>query len=93
MIMQLGSEGVKVTTAATTARVAIPNDASGVRAKKVRVLGTGYIRPGDSSVNATNQSTLILNAESLILNVTGQTHIAYIWVVDAQSISITPVEN
>jgi hypothetical protein len=88
------AQGVQVTTGAASAAQAIPNDASGQRAKFVRVSSkaTAYVQPGASTVTATTASILISASEALYLNVLGMTHIAHIQETAATIVNITPLE-
>lgn len=92
--MTIGATGTQVTAGATTARVAIPNDASGTRARYVRLLASGncYVRPGDLNVIATVNDFYLNPNEGVILNVLGQTHIAYLQDGAPRTLNITPLE-
>jgi hypothetical protein len=94
-VLTVNATGVQVSSGAASARVAIPNDASGNRARVVRIATTGpaYIRPGDSTVVATANDILVTVSDYLLLNVQGFTNIAYIQETGAQKINITPVED
>jgi len=88
------AQGVQVTTGVASAAQAIPNDASGTRAKFVRVSSkaAAYIQPGASTVAATTASILINASEAIYLNVLGMTHIAHIQETAATIVNITPLE-
>lgn len=90
-------DGTTVTSGATSARVAIPNQGSGERARVVRVIcpveaSYAYILPGNSGVVATVNSLAVNQEEEIILDVTGCTHIAYIQGSAAAVINIAPLE-
>lgn len=94
--IQVAATGVQVTSGATTANVALPNDSGGVRpARWVRLQATGYVyvRPGTSGVAATANDILLSGSEALFLNVAGNTHIAYLQETAAAKLNITPVES
>lgn len=92
--MTIGATGIQVTAGAASASVAIPNDASGTRARYVRVLSNGncYIRPGQSGVTATVNDFYLNPNEGVVLNVLGCTHIAYLQDGASRTINITPLE-
>ena len=72
--------GSNITTSGTSARVAIPNAASGNKPFYVLVSCTAkaYVRIGDSSVVAAAGDLLLDPTDSKILKVCGATHIAAI---------------
>ena len=95
VIMCVIADSVQATTGASSATVAIPNDASGTRAKFVRITskGNAYIRPGASTATAAAATAILAIAgESLYLNVSGMTHIAHIQETSASVINISPLE-
>lgn len=87
--------GVQVTTGATTASVAIPNNAAGKLPKHVRLQSTGncYVRLGGSSVTATVNDILLSPNNHLILTVGGFTNLAYLQEGSAVKLNITPLES
>lgn len=94
----VSATGTQVTSGAATANAAIPNDASGGRAKRVRVTvaiaaGFAYIRPGASGVTATVNDLPVNFGAPVDLNVGGMTHIAYIEGSTACKLNITPLED
>lgn len=93
-LVKIAAAGSTITTGAASARIAIPNDSTGIRAKRVVVAATvaAYCRPGDSSVAAVAGDLLLVPGDSRILDVAGQTHIAGIQVAAAGVIAVTPVE-
>jgi hypothetical protein len=86
--------GVQVTTSATSAVTAIPNDASGARAKRVRLqaLANCYVRPGTAGSTATTGDILLSPNEALVLDVRSFTHIASIQEAVGAKFNISPVE-
>lgn len=90
---KVANRGATVASGAATARVAIPNDASGNRASFVYVAATvaAYIAPGDSNVEAAAGDILLPVEQPIVLDVHGQSHIAAIQVASAGVVSITPV--
>jgi hypothetical protein len=90
------TDGTQVTSAASSATVAIPTDAAGNTARYVRVAvfsGSAYVLPGFSGTTATTGSILVQNNDSVILNVRGCTHIAYLQGAAAEKITITPLDD
>jgi hypothetical protein len=90
-------DGITVTAAATSARVAIPLNSAGETAAYIRLIcpvhaAYGYIRVGNSTVVATTNSLAVTSEEELVLDVTGCTHIATIEGSTAALINIIPVE-
>ena len=94
MFYKISVAGTGATAGAASARVAIPNDSTGSRAKHllVTVAGNTYIQPGDSSVDATTSSAIAAIGVPLMLDVTGHTHIAYLELAAGQRVTFTPVE-
>jgi hypothetical protein len=90
----IGTVGAQVTTGGASAVVAIPNNASGVIAKYVRLQATGncYIKPGLVGSTCTVNDCLLSPNEALVLNVFGFTHIAYLQETAAAKLNITPLE-
>lgn len=89
------TSGANITTSGTSARVAIPNDQSGKRAKVVRVTCTlaAYVKPGDSTIAAAAADILLNPEHELLLNVSGATHIAAIQVASAGVVNVVAVEG
>lgn len=92
--LSINATGAQVTAGASSAVVAIPNDAQGGRARVVRLQSTGnaYVRPGFSGTTCTVNDALLGPNESLVLNVKGFTHVAYLQETASAKINITPVE-
>jgi len=92
--LTIGATGVQVTAGASSATVAIPNDAQGNRARVVRLQSTGnaYVRPGFSGTTCTVNDALLGANQALVLNVKPFTHIAYLQETAGAKISIVPVE-
>lgn len=89
------ASGANITTSGTSARVAIPNDAAGVRARFVRVTCTvaAYVKPGNSAITAAAGDILLNPEHELVLAVGGVTHIAAIQVASAGVVNVVPVED
>lgn len=92
---QVGVVGTTVTSAGTTANVAIPVGANGIIPKWVRLMVTGnlYVRAGDASVTATTNDMLLSPNFDVILNVRGCAKIAYIQETAASKLNIVPLEG
>lgn len=90
----ISATGAQVTAGASSAVVAIPNDAQGSRARVVRLQSTGnvYVRPGFNGTTCTVNDALLGPNEGLVLNVKPFTHIAYLQETASAKINITPVE-
>lgn len=88
-------DGAGATTAAASATIAIPNDASGARAKRViiSVEGPTHVLPGLSTAVATTGSTIVNPSSPLMIDVYGLTHIAHLELTAAQEIVVTPLEG
>lgn len=95
--LQIYQTGFTATSAATSARTALPTAANSANINYVRVAATGelYVRIGDSSVVATSNDILVQPADSLLLCVNGATHIAYIQggAAGTARVNVQPVEN
>ena len=87
--------GFSAVTGAASARSAIPTNASGGAPNYIRVSGRNecYVRVGSVAVVATANDALIQPADSLILKVGGQTHIAYIQGTTAGLVNVVPLED
>ncbi len=96
MFYQIAAAGAGAAPGGVSAAVAIPNDASGNRARFVliSVSKSTYVRPGDSTVTAANTDLLVNPQAPVALNVNGQTHIAHLEAeVAAGRIVISPIEH
>lgn len=91
----INAAGASVTTGAASARIAIPNTASGTRPYYIRVAAAteSFVKLGDNTVVATNNDILIQPADSLILVVGANTNIAYIQGASTGRVNITPLED
>lgn len=93
--MQL-SAGVGADTGAASVATALPNDANGTLARRVRVSVSvaAYVLPCLVGGAVTNATGTIVNPETpLDLFVGGVTHIAHLQVASAGRITITPINN
>jgi hypothetical protein len=93
--IQIQASGVTLTTSGTSARNAIPNNASGKAPNYVRIQVTNYayVKFGDSAVTATTNDVLLSPNESTEFAISGNTHIAVIQQATAGVVNITPLEN
>jgi hypothetical protein len=88
--------GVNVAAGATSASAAIPNTSAGTKPNYVRVTATGQacVRLGVGSATATVTDALVQPADSVILAVGGNTHIAAIQAGgSAASVNVVPLED
>lgn len=86
--------GFSAATGAASARTAIPSSSGGVpRYIRVAARNECYFKLGDSTVTATANDILVQPADSVIIQVSGATHIAYIQGTAAGQINVTPLEN
>jgi hypothetical protein len=87
--------GFSAATGAASARTAIPTNAAGAAPNYIRVSARNecYVRVGSSTVVATANDALIQPADSLILRVQGNTHIAYIQGTAAGLVNVVPLED
>lgn len=91
------ASGSNLATGAASASVAIPNNASGNKARFVRILATAdcYVKAGLAGLTAA-AGDLYVGAGPAgreILNVHGATHIAAIQVDAAGTLNIVPLED
>jgi len=91
----VGAGGTQVTTGAASAAVPIPNDASGARARRVRLtaLANCYVRPGFAGTTCTANDVLLTPNEALLLDVRAFTHIAHLQETAAARFNVTPIEG
>lgn len=94
-VITIAVDGATVTTGAASARVAIPNTSSGNKPLYVRVAATveSYVMLGNSTVVATANSMLVQPADSNLLAVGANTHLAYIQGTGTGKVNITPLED
>lgn len=94
MYTSISQAGTTVTSSGTaSAAAAIPNNASGTRAKFVRVIGStlGYIKFGNSAVAATGNDILVSSTPAFF-HVGGHTHYSVIEETAGCKINIVPVD-
>lgn len=94
MIGKISQAGTTTTSgAASSAAIAIPNSASGTKAKFVRVTGStlGYIKFGLSGVAATANDILVSSTPQYF-DVGGFSHYAVIQETAACKINVVPVD-
>jgi hypothetical protein len=87
--------GVSAATGGASARSAIPTNSAGALPNYIRVSGRNecYVKVGNSTVVATGNDALVQPADSLILRVGGNTHIAYVQGTAAGQINVMPLED
>lgn len=87
--------GFSAATGAASARTAIPTNAAGATPNYIRVAARNecYIKVGSATVTATANDSLIQPADSLVLRVQGNTHIAYIQGASAGLVNVVPLED
>jgi hypothetical protein len=90
----VNAPGIQVTTSAASGTAAIPNDASGGRARRVRLqaLASCYVRPGFAGTVCTTGDLLLTPYAAVLLDVAQFTHVAHLQETAGAKISITPVE-
>lgn len=94
--IHVSATGTTVTTGAASATVAIPNASDGSKPRYIRVaaINESFIKLGPAvGVTATNNDILIQPADSLILAVGGNTHVAYIQGAATGRVNIIPLED
>lgn len=94
--LRISADASNVSTGASSAAAAIPDNANGETPEYVLLAcsGDAYFKPGQSGVSVTPlNGTLITSASPMILHVKGQTHIAHLQRSTSQALSITPLEN
>jgi hypothetical protein len=88
--------GANITTGAASAAVAIPTDASGVVARRVRVAATSaaHVRIGTVGLSAVATDLLLQPNDAVKLTVpVGCTHIAAIQDTSAGVVNVVPLEG
>lgn len=87
--------GVSAATGGASARSAIPTNSTGALPNFIRVSGRNecYVKVGNSTVVATGNDALVQPADSLLLRVAGNTHIAYIQGTAAGQINVVPLDD
>lgn len=87
--------GVSAATGGASARSAIPTNSAGALPNFIRVSGRNecYVKVGNSTVVATGNDALVQPADSLLLRVAGNTHIAYIQGTAAGQINVVPLDD
>jgi hypothetical protein len=95
--LTVATTGANITTGASSASVAIPNNSIGARPRYVRLAATAacYVRLGTASVTAAAGDMLVQpgDCECLVLNTAGFTHVAAIQVSAAGILNITPLDD
>ena len=93
--ISVAASGAAVTTGAASAATPIPNDASGNRARRIRLqaLAACYVRPGFAGTTCTTGDLLLTPYEAVLLDVKPFTHIAHLEQSAAAVFVMTPVES
>jgi len=95
--LQVNATGATRAIGAATGNLAIPNNASGQKARFVRVYCTSaaYIAQGTSVVTATTTDMPVDagSAGSVILNCNGATHVACLQQSAAGTMTLTPLDD
>ena len=94
--MDVNATGVQVVASATSATVALPNNAAGRAPKHVRIQCTGnaYIRPVTSGAGVCTINDILISPNyDVYIRVHGFTHIAYLQEANGAKINITPLET
>lgn len=93
--IHVATTGFTVATSGTTASQALPNTSDGTKPRYVRVASVNscYIKLGVAAVTATTNDMLIQPADSLILAVGGNTHIAYIQDTAGAKLNVQAMED
>jgi hypothetical protein len=94
-LISVAAAGTQVTTGAASATTAIPNNAAGTRARRLRLqaLAPCYVRPGFSGTTCTTGDILLTASEAVLLDVTAFTHIAHLQETAAAKFVMTPLEG
>lgn len=90
----VNASGVQVTTGTTSGVTPIPSDASGNRARRIRLqaLGACYVRPGFAGTACTTGDLLLSPNEAVFLDVRQFTHVAHLQEAAGAKFNMTPVE-
>jgi hypothetical protein len=93
--MQIFATGSVIAFGAASARVGIPNTASGTKPKYVRLVSTGacYVKLGDATVVAAAGDLMVQPADSVVVAVSGCTSVAAIQQSAGGTLQISPLED
>lgn len=94
-LIRVTATGTTVTSSGTSARTAIPANAGGSAAKKVRISAHAavYVKPLPADAGAATVNDMHLAAgESVYLDVEGMTHIAGLEDTTGAKFTITPLD-
>lgn len=93
--LQVAAGGVNITTSATSAAAALPNNGAGQKARLVRIHATvaATIRLGSSGLTAVATDMIVDPTGPVIMHTMGHTHIAALQVAAAGLVNITPLEE
>lgn len=93
--VNVGAVGTTVTSGASSANVAIPNDGSGARAKAVRITATALAHVkliNGTGTAATANDLMVGPGDGINLYCKNYDHVAYIQETAAAKINIAPLE-
>lgn len=90
----VGATGATVTSSGTSASVAIPNNAAGVRARVVRLQCTGnvYVKFTSGAGTCTNQDMLLSPNYDVMVHCKNFDTISYLQETASAKLNITPME-
>lgn len=95
-VFQVFATGVTITTSASSADSAVPNDSSGTLPKYVRVAATAaaHVRIGSGVQTAVATDLLVQPGDAVILQCPSTTpHVAAIQDAAAGKVTVTPLDN
>lgn len=86
--------GTTVTSGASTASAAVPNDSTGKAAGRVMLVSTAtvHVKFGGSGVTAT-ANDLMVGTTPIVVNCQGNSNFAYIQETAAAKLNVSPVEE
>lgn len=93
--ISVAATGAVITTSGVSARVAIPNDASGNLPRFIRIAASqaACIKLGGNAVTATTSDLQVQPGDAVILSTGNQTYVAAIQVAAAGAVQISPLES
>lgn len=94
--LQVSVTGANITTSASSADVAVPNDAAGTVPKYVRIAATAaaHVRIGSGAQTAVATDLLVQPGDAVVLQCPAATpHVAAIQDAAAGKVTVTPLDN
>lgn len=87
--------GTTVTSGASSAVAAIPNDSSGGTSSRIMLSSTGtvHVKIGVGTGISATSNDLMIGATPVVLNCRGNDHIAYIQESASAKLNVAPVEE